>query len=122
MPEDVYRHHILDHYRSPHNFGKLKKPTHRAGHENISCGDQVQFEARIVKGKIAEIAFTGSGCAVSVASASLLSDHALGKTHAALKKLTKKDIEKLLKIPVSQAREQCAMMPLTTIQELAALH
>ena len=121
MAEEVYRQNVLDHYRSPRNFGALKKPTHRAGHANVSCGDQLQFEAKIVGGTIAEIAFTGTGCAVSVAGASLLSEHVKGKRFAASKKLKKKDIEKLLGIPISPARERCALLGLETVQQLAKI-
>ena len=118
MHEGVYHHNIIDHYRNPRNFGALKKPTHTAGHANVSCGDQVQFQANIVKGKIKDIAFTGSGCAISMAGASLLSEYAKGKALSSLHKLTLKDVEKLLKIPISGAREKCAMLGLETIQKL----
>lgn len=118
MHDEVYRHNIIDHYRNPRNFGVLKKPTYKAGHANVSCGDQVQFQARIVKGKIIDLAFTGEGCAVSIAATSMLSEFAKGKTLSAIKKLGKKDIEKLLGIPISGAREKCAMLGLETVQKL----
>jgi len=118
MHEAIYRQHIIDHYRTPRNFGTLAKPTHTAGYANVSCGDQVQFQAVVVKGKIKDIAFTGTGCALSVAGTSLISEYAKGKTLAALHKLTIKDVEKLLKIPISGAREGCAMLGLETIRQL----
>ncbi|MEK7584663.1 MAG: iron-sulfur cluster assembly scaffold protein [Patescibacteria group bacterium] len=119
MHDVVYRQNIIDHYRNPRNFGVLKKPTHKAGYANVSCGDQVQFQATIVKGKIKDIAFTGTGCALSVAGASLISEYAKGRSLSSLKKFTLKDLEKLLKIPISGAREGCAMLGLSTLQQLS---
>lgn len=118
MHEAIYRHNIIDHFRNPRNFGVLKRPTLKAGHANVSCGDQLQFQAVIVKGKIKDIAFTGAGCAISMAGASMLSEYAKGRVLSSLKKLTLKDVEKLLKIPVSGAREACAMLGLETIRQL----
>ncbi len=118
MSEELYRHKILDHYRSPRNFGVLKNATHSAGHANISCGDQVQFQAIIKGGKIVDLAFSGEGCAVSTAAASMIGEYALGKSFAGIKKLDKKSIEKLLGIKVTGAREKCAMLGLDTLQQL----
>ncbi|MBI4090926.1 MAG: iron-sulfur cluster assembly scaffold protein [Candidatus Komeilibacteria bacterium] len=121
MHETIYRHNIIDHYRNPRNFGKLKHATHSAGHANVSCGDQVQFQARVEKGRIKELAFTGDGCAVSIAATSMLSEFAKGKALSAIKKLGEEDIEKLLGIPISGARERCAMLGLETLQALEAI-
>lgn len=121
MHEVIYRHNIIDHYRNPRNFGKLKRATHSAGHANVSCGDQVQFQAKVVKEKIIELGFTGEGCAVSIAATSMLSEFVKGRPLASVKKLGKKDIEKLLGIPISGARERCAMLGLEALQELKPL-
>ena len=118
MSEELYRHKILDHYRSPRNFGLLKKPTHSAGHANVSCGDQIQFQAIIKNGKIMDLAFSGEGCAVSTAATSMIGEYALGKSFTSIKKLSKKNVEKLLGISVSGAREKCAMLGLQTLQQL----
>lgn len=118
MTELLYRQHIIDHYRYPRNFGKLKNPTHAFGYANISCGDQVQFQVRAVRDTIADIAFTGEGCAISMAGASMTSEFAKGKTLTAIQKLAKKDVEKLLGISVSGARERCAMLAVDTLQQL----
>ncbi len=118
MSEELYRHKILDHYRSPRNFGVLQKATHSAGHANVSCGDQVQFQATIKHGKIVDLAFSGEGCAVSIAATSMVSEYALGKTLATVKKMNRKNIEKLLGISISGAREKCAMLGLQTLQAI----
>lgn len=118
MSEQLYRQQIIDHYKYPRNFGKIKKYTHAFGHQNISCGDQLQFRVFIERGKIKNIGFTGEGCAISIASASLLSEHLIEKSFALIDKLKKKDIEKLLGIPISGGRELCAMLALETVKRL----
>lgn len=121
MHETIYRQNIIDHYRFPRNFGKLKHPTHTAGHANISCGDQMQFQAKIIRGVVQDIAFTGEGCAVSIAGASLIGEYARSKKLSSIQRLTKKDIEKLLGITISGARERCAMLGLETLQALETI-
>ena len=118
MSETLYRERILDHYRYPRNYGVLKKATHEGGLSNISCGDAVQFRVRITKGTITDIAFTGEGCAISMAGASLTSEYLKGKKASLIQKMTKKDIEKILQIPISGARERCAMLALDTLKQL----
>ena len=78
--DDLYRDYILEHSRHPHNFGVLEQPT--ASHEgaNPLCGDRITMQLGIRDGKVAEVAFTGRGCAISQASASLLTDEVKGMT------------------------------------------
>lgn len=121
MHDSVYRQHIVEHYKFPHNFGTLQNATHEAGHVNVSCGDQVRFQALIVRGKIRDIAFTGEGCSISMAASSMLSDVVKGKSFVQVKKMTKKDIGKMLGIPISGSRELCAMLGLSTVQRLAKI-
>lgn len=118
MHDELYRHHILDHYRNPRQFGILKKYTHEAGHRNISCGDAVQFRALVKNGRIIDCAFTGSGCAISIAGASLIAEHAKGKTLTALKAMNRATIEKLLNTQLSSARITCATLGLETLKKL----
>ena len=118
MHDPIYREKIIDHYRHPRHFGTLRKPTHAFGHANISCGDQVQFQARIEKGGIQELAFTGEGCAVSIAGASILSEYLTGKQWSKALSMKGKDVEKLMQIPVSGARAMCATLGLQTVQQL----
>ena len=80
--QDLYKDIIVDHNRSPRHFGKLEEPTHRAEGFNPLCGDRLTLYLRVIDGVIEDIAFEGSGCAISVASASLLTEALLGKTPA----------------------------------------
>lgn len=78
---DLYQEVILDHGRSPRHFGVLKAPSHQAQGHNPLCGDQVHLYLRISPaGLVEDIAFEGKGCAISIASASMMSDLILGKT------------------------------------------
>ena len=71
---DLYRELILDHSRRPRHFGRLNDATHTADGINPLCGDKLRLYLRIHDGKIASTSFEGSGCAISVASASLMTD------------------------------------------------
>ena len=78
--DDLYRDYILEHYRRPHNFGVLDDPTATYEGANPLCGDRITMMLGIKDGIVSEVAFTGRGCAISQASASLLTDEIKGKT------------------------------------------
>ena len=113
--DDLYRDYILEHYRRPHNFGVLESPT--ATHEgaNPLCGDRITMQLGIRDGKVAEVAFTGRGCAISQASASLLTDEVKGMTIDAASAFRADDLLDLLGIEISPARLKCAMLSLETL-------
>ncbi len=77
--DDLYRDLILDHYRHPRHKGSIEDATIAAEGMNPSCGDEIRVELRIEDGHLAEIAFSGMGCSISQASASMMTDEALGK-------------------------------------------
>jgi len=113
--DDLYRDYILEHSRRPHNFGVLEAPT--ASHEgaNPLCGDRITMQLGIHDGKLAEVAFTGRGCAISQASASLLTDEVKGMTVDAATAYRADDLLDLLGIEISPARLKCAMLSLETL-------
>ena len=78
--DDIYRETILDHNQSPRNYGHLDHPTKSAGLLNPTCGDQIQLEVTLYEGKIHDIRFSGQGCSISMASASMLTEAVKGKT------------------------------------------
>src|SRR5471032_317144 len=84
---DLYQHVILDHNRRPRNRGKLPTANRSAHGDNPSCGDQCDVYLRLDGDRIAEISFDGSGCAISQASASLMTTQLKGKTAAEAEKL-----------------------------------
>ena len=76
----LYRELILDHAGSPRNFGKLKGATYQAEGINILCGDKLKLYIDVNNNRISDVQFEGSGCAISVASASLLTETVVGMT------------------------------------------
>lgn len=114
--DDLYRDYILEHYRRPHNFGVLEGAN--ASHEgaNPLCGDRITLQLRLADGTIAGVGFTGRGCAISQASASLLTDEIKGKPVAQAAALTSQDVLDLLGIDISPARLKCALLSLETLQ------
>ena len=90
--DDLYRDYILEHYRRPHNFGVLEAPTASYEGSNPLCGDRITMMLGVHDGIVNEVAFTGRGCAISQASASLLTDEIKGKTVAEVERMTPDDV------------------------------
>lgn len=107
---------LLDHYQNPRNFGHLENPdiVHEEG--NPSCGDQIRIEIKIQDNKISDIKFTGKGCTISQASASILTEIVKGKTLDEIKKFSKEDMLNALGIPISPIRLKCALLGLKVLK------
>lgn len=116
MSADLYREVILDHYRNPKNKGRLDPADYSAEDVNPLCGDEVRIDLRVADGRVAEVTFDGRGCAVSQASASILTEMIEGKTLDEVKALTKDDLLEEIGIPVSPARLKCALLPLKVLK------
>jgi nitrogen fixation protein NifU and related proteins len=114
--DDLYRDYILEHYRRPHNFGVLEDANAQHEGANPLCGDRITLQLRLSGGQIAGVGFTGRGCAISQASASLLTDEIKGKSIDDVAKMTSTDILDLLGIEISPARLKCALLSLETMQ------
>ena len=117
IPSDMYREHILELYKSPSNFGILENPSHEATEYNSVCGDEITVQLIVKNGKINDIKFQGSGCVISIVSASLLTDKIKNKDIKDIKKLTREDILKLLKIKLNPARIKCALLSLEAVKK-----
>src|SRR5450755_4495264 len=118
--DDLYRDYILEHYRRPHNFGVLDAPTATFEGANPLCGDRITMQLEIGVGVVAEIAFTGRGCAISQASASLLTDEIMGMPVEKAEAFRADDLLELLGIDISPARLKCAMLSLETLEHALA--
>jgi len=118
--DDLYRDYILEHYRRPHNFGVLDTPTATFEGANPLCGDRITMQLGIRDGVVAEIAFTGRGCAISQASASLLTDEIMGMPVEKAEAFRADDLLELLGIEISPARLKCAMLSLETLEHALA--
>src|SRR3990172_2442593 len=102
--QSIYQEIILEHYKNPHNFGSIKDPTKKTSVSNPLCGDDIEMEIVFKKNRVTEIKFKGKGCAISQASASILTDYALNKSKDDLKKLDKEFMIKLLGIELGPNR------------------
>lgn len=80
--QELYREVILDHNRSPRNYGRLDPADASAAGHNPLCGDRLNITVRLEGDKVADLRFEGQGCAISVASASLMTEAVRGKTRA----------------------------------------
>ncbi len=115
--DDLYRDEILEHYRRPHNFGTLPSPDAMHEGSNPLCGDRITMMLGIgPAGTVDEVAFTGRGCAISQASASILTDGIKGKRLEEVARLGAQDVLDDLGIEISPARLKCALLSLETLQ------
>ena len=112
----MYREEILEHYRHPQNFGAIKKPTHTSSAANPLCGDSITLELRVKGNKVEDVGFTGSGCALSTASASLFTEWMRGKTLTQLRKVKEAQLFRLIEAPITPVRHQCVLLPLTALK------
>ena len=114
---------ILDHYKNPHNKGKVVHPTLQNREKNPSCGDEIEITATLdAEQKIQEIKFDGHGCAISQASISMLTDELKGKSSQEIMKMEKQDVLALLGIDVAPLRIKCAMLGLRVLQRSILKH
>jgi len=119
LSSDFYRELILDYYRNPRNFGKLDPHDIDAKDLNPLCGDEIEMQIRVSpeKDKIEEIKFIGKGCAISQASASMLTEMAKGKPLEWVKALSREDILKMLgTTDLGPARIKCAMLSVKVLK------
>lgn len=75
----LYQEVVVEHKRAPRHFGKLEAPTHEARGRNPQCGDDVEVQLRLENGRVADIAFHGQGCAICIASSSMMTEAVLGR-------------------------------------------
>lgn len=114
---DIYREIILDYYRNPRNYGKISNPDIAQRDSNPLCGDELEMHLNIKDDKVADVKFTGKGCAISQASASMLTELILGKDFEYVKKLTKEDILDNLGLhDLGPARIKCALLSLKVLK------
>lgn len=112
----LYREAILDHYRHPRHKGHLESPDISYHDTNPFCGDEITLELKIENGLVVQAAFDGRGCAISQASASMMTEEIVGKSLEELRGWTKDDILELLGIEVGPVRLKCALLPLKALK------
>jgi nitrogen fixation NifU-like protein len=115
--DDFYRENILDHYRNPRNKGRLDDPTHTHEEHNPLCGDVIHIDLHVNdEDVIEEVRFEGEGCAISQASASMLTEMIQGKTLEEAKQVSKDDILEALGIDIGPVRLKCALLSLKVLK------
>ena len=115
--DDLYRQYILDHYREPHNHGHLENPDIHAADTNPLCGDRIELDLQVVDGRVSEVRFSGRGCAISQASASMLTERIEGATLDELRALRPADMLEMLGVEIGPARQRCALLSLRVLHQ-----
>lgn len=117
MSDDIYREIILDHYRNPRNKGKLPNADISIHDSNPLCGDEIDIHLKVEQERIKDIKFEGRGCAISQASASMLTEMVLDKPLNTVKDLTKEEIlENIGLLNLGPARIKCALLSLKVLK------
>ncbi len=113
---DLYAQNILDHYKHPHNKGKMLKADVSYHEVNDTCGDDISVSLKMEANKIKKIKFTGQGCAISQAGISILTEALLGKSKVEVLTYEFKNLEQNFGIKISERRYKCALLGLWAIQ------
>jgi nitrogen fixation NifU-like protein len=117
MDDYLYKEEIIDHYKSPQNFGILKKFSNHSQQLNPFCGDQIDLYIRIQDGKVSDVSFQGHGCAISIAAGSILTEYIRGRSLTALTNFSKQDMLEQLGVAISETRKKCALLAWATLQD-----
>jgi nitrogen fixation NifU-like protein len=134
MDNYLYKEEIIDHYKNPQNFGRLQTFDVSSKQHNPFCGDEIELflvyqksqgskSKRTVMNsskngiKVSHISFLGHGCAISIASASILTEFVKGKTLSSLTKFSQEDMLKLVNIKVSEIRKKCLLLSWSVLQD-----
>jgi len=124
LGSDMYRQQILDHYKNPRNYGELEDPDFTHVGENPSCGDTIRMQVALddAGDEIDAVRFTGDGCAISMASASMLSERLHGMSIAELDELDTDDVTEMLGVDISPMRVKCAVLGRQVAQDGSKIH
>jgi nitrogen fixation protein NifU and related proteins len=117
MDDALYREYILDHYKRPHHFGELESSDLEFYDTNPLCGDELRVQIKLDDDhRVADLAFSGQGCAISQASASMVSDEIIGMPVDDVLRLDKQFVLDLLGIDISATRIKCALLSLKVLK------
>ncbi len=120
--EQMYHENILDHFKHPHNHKEMKEADVHHHEYNPLCGDTIDMFLKIKNGKIEDVSFMGKGCAISQASASMLTNDIKGKALKDVEGMQKENILEMLGITLSPVRLKCAMLSLDTTKNAIHIH
>lgn len=112
---DIYKNLLLNHYHNPINKGKIENCNFDSEILNPSCGDKIAIQAIIEDNIVKKIAFEGSGCIISQATASILVEFCQNKSFEFISKISSEDITKLIGTDLGPTRLKCALLPLKAL-------
>lgn len=113
---NIYQEELLDHYENPSNYGTLPNPDISHEEDNPLCGDRIRIDLGVEDGIIKKVRFSGHGCTISLAAASMLTEKIAGKSLAEVKQLSRDDILEMIGIPLGPVRVKCALLPLKVLK------
>lgn len=117
MSSDMYKEIILDYYKNPRNRGIIESPDAKSKDSNPLCGDVIEMQLKFADGKVSDIKFSGDGCAISQASASMITEMVMGKSLDEVRKIDKSVLLENLGSPnLGAVRIKCALLPLKVMK------
>jgi nitrogen fixation NifU-like protein len=124
MGSDMYRERILDHYKNPRNYGEIKDADFSHRGENPMCGDEIRMDVQLDDDgdTISAVSFEGDGCAISQASASILTQELHGMSLAELREMDRDDVIDMLGVDISPMRVKCAVLAEKVAQDGAEIY
>lgn len=117
---NIYQENILDNYHHPQNSTKPTAYTHSFKLQNLSCGDEIEIFLTIKDNVVESVNYVAEGCAISIASASILSESLKGKTVAEIDSMKPADVMQALGIELTASRINCAYLPVQAIKKAIA--
>lgn len=113
---DIYREKLLENYNNPQNYGKEIAANAIMELENVSCGDVIKVKLLIEDKKVKDVSFEGEGCAIAIASTSILTQHIKGKSIEEIKKIDLDELMKLMGVQLTMSRLKCANLGLEAVK------
>ena len=113
---EIYRENILEHYKHPRNRGTLEHPDITYEDANPLCGDHIRMDLKVRDGRVERVAFSGHGCSISQAAASMLCERIEGRPLEEIKQLTREDVLEMLGIELGPVRLKCGLLALKTLK------
>ena len=114
--DEIYRENILDHYKHPRHRGTLEHPDITYEDANPLCGDHIRMDLKVRDGRVEQVAFSGHGCSISQAAASMLCERIEGRPLEEIKQLTREDVLEMLGIELGPVRLKCGLLALKTLK------